>query len=158
MTPRKGDVDCKLDSVEARQVLGQHLDAPFVCSSDIHVHIAQIRVELDASPCLSANSRKHLLGGCGPLAYPPWCACTLLGGAPQGSRGSRQPLHTALMMGNGRANCSNNITRNKCGGIVNSGAVGHVGKRNAGIAARVGPQMGAARSRAVGQHSCLPER
>ena len=59
--------------VEARQVLGQHLDSPFVCSSHTHVHITQIRIELDASPCLPAYSCKHLLGGCGSLAYPP-CA------------------------------------------------------------------------------------
>ena len=34
---------------------------------------------------------------------------------PQGSRGSRQPSHTALVMGNGRANRSNNITGTSAG-------------------------------------------
>ena len=51
----EGDVDCMLGSVEARQVLGQHLDVPFVCSSHAHVHITQTRNELDASSCLPTD-------------------------------------------------------------------------------------------------------
>ena len=62
------------NSGEARQLLGQHLDAPFVCSAHVHVHITQIRIELDSSLCLSTYSCKHLLGGCGSLPYPP-CTC-----------------------------------------------------------------------------------
>ena len=126
-------------------------------ASDIHVHIAKIRVELDASPCLSAYSREHLLGGCGPIAYPP-CArarcsvahprikrfqTTIAHRARDGQR-EGQPLqqhHSEQVRGNRELR-----------------SCGTVGKRNAGIEAKVGPQMGAARSRAVGQHGGLPER
>ena len=44
--------------------------------------IASLKLELDANPGLSANSRKHLLGGCGPHANSSR-ACARCSVAPQ---------------------------------------------------------------------------
>ena len=53
-----------------------------------------------------------------PVRLHPALWCPLV------SKGSEHPSHLASLMGNGSPNRSNNNTRNKCGGMVNSGAVG----------------------------------
>ena len=153
----EGDVDCKLDSVEARQVLGQHLDARLVCSSDAYVHIAKVRVELDTNPGLSANSRKHLLGGCGPLANPS-CARARCSVAPPGVERFLTSVAPCVADGQGESQpLQKQHTKQVCGNRVLGNRQG-MSERDACISARVGPQISTTRCRAAGQHGYLPER
>ena len=69
------DIHRKLGSPEARQVLGENLNAPPIIGSDPDVHVPQKCVEPDSRTCFSADSGQNTFNGC--CTFPqPACART----------------------------------------------------------------------------------
>ena len=100
-------VNNNLGSSEAREMLGEHFNAPVVVCSHADVHVAQACVEPHLNACLMEQARRSGRGG--EFADSP-CPCTCTSVHPSGiQRGVATPV-----LGRGRRIRSSSKTRNRC--------------------------------------------
>ena len=149
------DVHSQLRTGETRQILRENFDVPRILCQHVHVHVPEEHVLPDTRPCLPEHPRSHALDGGGSFLHPT----TSYARSPvttQRVQGAWQPSHSASVIWSGNWSRSSNNVRNRCGRMVNSGAVGQCANATPAFLPEC-ERRWARRAAVAGQHGRLPE-